>query len=158
MIILFYGQPAAGKTTLADELHRRLQSFIKFTEYFHEYKFVRIDGDKWRDITNNKDYSKEGRNTNLKGAFNMALYLENEGFIPILSFVTPYDELRKYLKENSKHLVEIYLEYQGDRGRNDRFAKDFEVTDDYNLKINTTYRSVSDCVNEVIDYCAQNFK
>lgn len=158
MIILFYGQPAAGKTTLADELYKRLKSFIKFTEYFHEYNFIRIDGDKWRDVTNNKDYSKEGRNINLKGAFHMALYLEKEEFIPILSFVTPYEEIRKYLKENSTQLVEIYLEYEGDRGRNERFAKDFEVSDSYNLKINTTYRSISDCVDEVIEYCAKNFK
>ena len=158
MIILFYGQPAAGKTTLADELYKRLQSFIKFTEYFHEYRFMRIDGDKWRDVTNNKDYSKEGRNTNLKGAFNMAIYLEKEGFIPILSFVTPYEEVRKYLRENSKQVVEIYLEYQGDRGRNERFAPDFEEPQGYDMKINTTYRSVADCVDEVIDYCAKNFK
>jgi adenylylsulfate kinase len=158
MIILFYGQPAAGKTTLADELYKRLQSFIKFTEYFHEYRFVRIDGDKWRDVTNNKDYSKEGRNNNLKGAFNMAIYLEKEGFIPILSFVTPYEEVRKYLRENSNQVVEIYLEYQGDRGRNERFAVDFEQPEGYDIKINTTYRSVSDCVDEVIDFCAKNFK
>jgi len=158
MIILFYGQPASGKTTLADDLYKRLQTFIKFTEYYHEYKFVRIDGDKWRDITKNKDYSKEGRVLNLKGAFNMAIYLEKEGFIPILSFVTPYEELRKYLKENSKQVVEIYLQYEGDRGRNEKFANDFELPQSPDVNINTTYRSVSDCVDEVIDFCAQNFK
>lgn len=158
MIILFYGQPASGKTTLAEELYKRLQSFIKFTEYFHEYKFVRIDGDKWRDVTNNKDYSKEGRKNNLKGAFNMAKYLEKEGFIPILSFVTPYEELRKYLRQNSKQVVEIYLEYQGDRGRNDKFASDFEIPCGFDIKINTTHRTISDCVDEVIDFCGKNFK
>jgi len=158
MIILFYGQPAAGKTTLADELYKRLMGFIKFNEYFHEFKFLRIDGDKWRDVTKNKDYSKEGRNKNLKGAFDMALYLENEEFIPILSFVTPYDELRQYLKDNSNQLVEIYLEYEGDRGRNTYFAQDFEVPSSYDLKINTTYRTIGDCVDEVIEYCGKNFK
>ena len=88
----------------------------------------------------------------------MSLYLENEGFIPILSFVTPYDELRQYLKDKSQNLVQIYLEYEGDRGRNGNFAKDFEEPKDYNLKINTTYRSVEDCVDEVIEYCKKNFK
>tara|TARA_R110000868_G_scaffold383654_2_gene650920 strand:+ start:767 stop:1264 length:498 start_codon:yes stop_codon:yes gene_type:complete len=165
MIILFYGQPAAGKTTLADELYSRLSTAI-YNLYstltnpieLTEFKFIRIDGDKWRDVTNNKDYSKEGRNLNLKGAFNMALYLENEGFIPILSFVTPYDELREYLKSNSKNLVQIYLEYEGDRGRNKNFAQDFEEPTDYNLKINTTYRTINDCVDEVVEYCGKNFK
>ena len=70
---------------------------------------IQIDGDKWRDITKNKDYSREGRNRNLKGAFDMAIYLEREGYIPILSFVTPYEEYRKYLAENSNKLIEIYL-------------------------------------------------
>ena len=37
---------------------------------------------------------------------------------------------------------------RSDRGRNGNFAKDFEETQDYNLKINTTYRSVEDCVDE----------
>ena len=77
MIVLLFGQPASGKTTLADKF-----------EYNNQ---IRIDGDRWRDITQNKDYSKEGRLKNLKGAFDMALYLEKEGFLPILSVVTPYE-------------------------------------------------------------------
>jgi len=158
MIILFYGQPGSGKSTLADELYKRLQTFIKFTEYYHEYKFMRIDGDKWRSVTNNKDYTKEGRNTNLKTAFDMAIYLEGEGFIPILSFVTPYEEIRKYLRENSKQVVEIFLDYQSDRGKNDKFATDFQLPYGCDIKINTTYRPVDDCVDEVIDFCARNFK
>ena len=159
MIILFYGQPGAGKTTLADDLYHRLSHTVRFNaEYMADFKFVRIDGDKWRDTTRNIDYSKEGRTLNLKGAFNMALYLENDGFLPILSFVTPYKELRDYLKENSKLYVGISLEYEGDRGKDKYFAKDFENTDDFNLKINTSYRSVDDCVDEVIMYCSKIYK
>ena len=98
MIILFYGQPGSGKSTLADELYKRLQTFIKFTEYYHEYKFMRIDGDKWRSVTNNKDYTKEGRNTNLKTAFDMSIYLENEGFIPIsIQTLTKLSTIRIFL-------------------------------------------------------------
>ena len=138
MIILFYGQPASGKTTLADKLNIDLK--------------IRIDGDKWRDVTKNKDYSKEGRLTNLKGAFNMALYLEKEGYIPILSFVTPYKELRQYLKQNANEVVEIYLKYSGDRGRNMNFAKDFEEDEEYNLCFDTSAESIEDCVIKIIHY------
>ena len=87
MIILLYGQPASGKTTLSNELMR----------IYDNQDAIQIDGDKWRDVTKNKDYSKEGRNRNLKGAFDMALYLEKDDYVPILSFVTPYTELRNYL-------------------------------------------------------------
>ena len=140
MIILLYGQPASGKTTLSNEL-------IKF------YKdAIQIDGDKWRDVTKNKDYSKEGRNRNLKGAFDMDLYLEHLGYTPTLSFVTPYNELRQYLKDNCKKLIEVYLEYSVDRGRTDYFAKDFEIPTIECLRMNTSELSIDECVNKITEY------
>jgi len=143
MIILLYGQPASGKTTLSNKL--------KST--FTNDKIIQIDGDKWRDVTKNKDYSKEGRFRNLKGAFDMAIYLEKEGYTPILSFVTPYDELRKYLHDNCSELHEIYLFYSEDRGRNMNFASDFEAQNSRKyLALNTSILEVDDCVGEIINY------
>lgn len=148
MIILFYGQPTSGKTTLADAfVQKHWQQFLGV---------VRIDGDKWRDITKNKDYSREGRMRNLRGAFDMALYLEDLGYIPILSFVTPYEELRKYLLDNSKKFVEIYLQCSVDRGRNDYFAKDFEIPTNECLRIDTSNESVDDSLVKVINYIKNN--
>lgn len=144
MIILLYGQPASGKTTLSNKLKVMLAP----------QNIIQIDGDKWRDITKNKDYSKEGRNRNLKGAFDMALYLEREGFVPILSFVTPYEEYRKYLANNSERFVEIYLFYNEDedRGRNMNFAQDFEKPTTNFLSLNTSLYNVDQCVNEILQY------
>jgi adenylylsulfate kinase-like enzyme len=152
MVVLFFGQPASGKTTIADFFVDTIQ---KEGNYF--YDFVRIDGDKWRDVTKNVDYSKEGRLRNLKGAFDMALYLEKEDFIPILSFVTPYEDLRSYLKQNSGECVTIYLEYSEDRGRNTRFAIDFEEPIECDLKINTSEIGIKDCVNKVIETFKQKY-
>jgi adenylylsulfate kinase len=145
MIVLFFGQPASGKTTLA-------QAFIKERV---SCKYVHIDGDKWRDITKNKDYSKEGRLRNLKGAFDMAIYLEKEGFTPILSFVTPYQELRNYLLQNSASLYQIYLSYNLDRGRNMNFATDFEEPNQNCLHIDTSEMSIYDCVGKIKDYISK---
>jgi adenylylsulfate kinase len=141
MIILFYGQPASGKTTLAD----------KYVHIYGDYNTIRIDGDKWREVTNNKDYSKRGRLSNLRGAFNMAIYLEKEGFCPILSFVTPYEELRAYLRNNSIKYASIYLFYDDDRGRKQNFADDFEKHSDDSLIINTSYFTIEECISK-IDY------
>lgn len=149
MIILFFGQPASGKTTLADELYNKIWQKTGFGS-------IRIDGDKWRDITKNKDYSKEGRVRNLKGAFDMALYLEKDGYTPILSFVTPYEELRNYLKENSSELVEIYLNYNEDRGRNNNFAKDFEIPKRYDLILNTSELNIEDSVIQILKILLPN--
>jgi adenylylsulfate kinase-like enzyme len=142
MILLLFGQPASGKTTLAELLNLMSKS-------------ISIDGDKWRDITENKDYSKEGRIRNLKGAFDMALYLEREGLFPILSFVTPYEELRKYLNDKSEQLVQIYLTYSGDRGRNNFFAKEFDEPCGEYLHLNTSEISINDCLTKIKEYVAE---
>jgi len=155
MILLFFGQPASGKTTLADKYMGRLLYDLMLKNDAAFKKSFRIDGDKWRDITKNKDYSKEGRYANLKGAFDMALYLEREGFTPILSFVTPYEELRRYLYDNCKSLALIYLTYDEDRGRNSNFAKDFEEPIMNCLKIDTSKENIEDCLNKISIYVAE---
>jgi adenylylsulfate kinase-like enzyme len=146
MIILFFGQPASGKTTLADRIYSMPSIF------YEADNFIRIDGDKWRDVTKNKDYSKQGRINNLKGAFDMALYLEMEGYTPILSFVTPYEELREYLAQNANKLCLIYLQYNQNRNRSDYFAIDFEEPKFECLKLNTSDKDIQDCVSEAMNY------
>jgi adenylylsulfate kinase-like enzyme len=143
MIILFYGQPASGKTTLANYFYTQT----------YDISLIKIDGDKWRDVTQNKDYSKEGRVRNLKGAFDMALYLEKDDYTPVLSFVTPYNELRDYIKNNAKKLVEIYLTYEEDWGRNANFAKDFEIPADRDcLILNTSKLSLEQCYHAILNH------
>ena len=146
MIFLFFGQPASGKTTLADLLSDTIK---KEKKHFNDV--IRIDGDKWRDVTNNLDYSKEGRLKNLKEAFNAALYLEKDNFIVILSFVTPYESLRTYLREKSNTLISTYLHYDEDRGRNERFANDFEDPSDIDLLINTSESSIVQSLINVLE-------
>jgi len=146
MIILLFGQPASGKTTLAKELQR------VYIDLIH------IDGDEWRDVTQNKDYSREGRMRNLKGAFDMALYLERKDFSVVLSFVTPFEELRQYLQNNSQKLHQIYLTYNGDRGRNNYFANEFDEPSDSCLHIDTSSLNISDCINKIMKYVGNETK
>ncbi len=146
MIILLFGQPASGKTTLANKLILMPNVFYSFQN------FMLIDGDKWREVTKNKNYSREGRLANMKGAFDMALYLENEGFIPVLSFVTPYEEMREYLSKNAKQLCLIYLQYDENRGRNSYFANDFEEPKIDCLKLDTSSYDIQDCLTQIINY------
>ena len=151
MIILFFGQPASGKTTLADAYIDKMDETYGVQSTLN---FIRLDGDKWREITKNKDYSKQGRVNNLKGAFHTAIYLEQMGFTPVLSFVTPYQELRQYLSDNSSKLVQIYLTYNQDRGRSMNFATDFEAPsdDEKMLRLDTTLEPIDKCLTKVIEY------
>jgi adenylylsulfate kinase len=144
MIILFFGQPASGKTTLAE-------SFIKEFKSASFEDYIRVDGDDWRELTKNKDYSKEGRIANLKSAFTMAKFLDNYGFTPVLSFVCPYEELRSYLADGN-NLVEIYLQYNEERGRTAYFANDFEEPKGDCLKLNTSVLSIDECIDKAKQY------
>lgn len=131
MIVLFYGQPASGKTTLADYYTSCVVPPFKSRGY------IRIDGDEWRDFKQNKDYSKSGRMINLTTAFDMALFLEKKNFIPVLSFVTPYQEARDYLSK-AENLLKVYLYCHEDRGRSAFFVSDFEPPDSDSIIINTS--------------------
>lgn len=164
MIILLFGQPASGKTTLANEFTEAYHKVRIDTDIWKDiyssmtsmYKsFVLIDGDRWRDITQNKDYSKEGRMRNLKGAFDMALYLEKEGYTPVLSFVTPFEELRQYLRDNAIKLAEIYLTYSGDRGRNNYFSSEFDEPLGSYLHLDTSELTIDDCITKISKYVAE---
>jgi adenylylsulfate kinase-like enzyme len=141
MIIVIFGQPGAGKTTIA-------QHFVK--ENFHH-----IDGDVLRDIFKNKDYSREGRIKNLNRASDIAVYMNSISSNVVLSFVYPYEEAREYLSKLTKGVKWIYLIYQEDRGRDQFKVADFELPhmDNVDLIINTSNTSVEDSVDQIKHVC-----
>jgi adenylylsulfate kinase-like enzyme len=142
MIVVLFGQPASGKTTLAKKL---------IDNNFHH-----IDGDSLRDVFKNKDYSREGRIKNLNRASDIAHYLEfMEGRDIVLSLVYPYEEAREYLRNLNKKARWIYLIYQEDRGREHYKVEDFEIphVDNVDLIINTSHTSVEDSVDQIKRVC-----
>ena len=141
MIIVIFGQPGAGKTTIAQHLVK---------ENFHH-----IDGDVLRDIFKNKDYSREGRIKNLNRASDIAVYMNSISSNVVLSFVYPYEEARKYLSKLTKGVKWVYLIYQEDRGRDEFKVADFELPhmDDVDLIINTSITSVEDSVDQIKHVC-----
>ena len=83
MILWFTGQPGSGKTTLCNEVIKRVSE-----------KVIHIDGDDIREVLDNKDYSENGRRKNIKFAINMAKVMESKGYLVVVSLVSPYRDLR----------------------------------------------------------------
>ena len=139
MIYWFYGQPGAGKTTLAKALKEHLE--------LNNHRMVHhIDGDELRHIFDNKDYSKEGRLRNLRNVNNIARYLSHKGWDVVISVVAPYNETRDELRDLDSEFYYVYT--TEDRGREDFFVNDFEINSE-DLKLDTTNKSVLQTLNEI---------
>lgn len=141
MIVVLFGQPNCGKTTLANEL-------AKYTSV------INIDGDELRTLFKNNDYTKKGRIKNLNRASDIAHFINSistENII--LSLIYPYKEARDYLNSLISDVKWIYLTYSNDRGRENFHVKDFDVPKDENiLSLNTSNLSVEECKNNIITY------
>ena len=121
MIYVLYGQPGSGKTTLSQLVCTSIQ---------HRYdgnEAVIIDGDKFREIFKQTDYSKKGRKNNIRAANTVATYISKVNSVDvILALVNPYEHLRRELKEANPLVVEILLESDRDL-RREYHVEDFEI-------------------------------
>jgi gluconate kinase len=161
MIYLLYGQPGSGKTSLGTLLASHLDT-----------PFI-IDGDEFREMFTNKNYGKEGREENLRNANAVATYLNkkaregswaavycrdtqysikghqvsNETHV-VMCLVSPYEHLRKELKNNNQgQVVEVLL--KSDRNlRKEHHVNGFEIGDPEITLI--TDRNVEDSFADLI--------
>lgn len=137
MIINLTGQAGAGKTSIAKELCKSIP------------KAINIDGDELRDVFKNKDYSETGRRNNITNAYNIALFLEAKGFVPIISLISPYKDLRDELKDKTK-VLEFYIFTTEIRGREKFFAEGYQKPTERFLPIDTTQKKCEDVAYEIL--------
>jgi adenylylsulfate kinase-like enzyme len=127
MIYWFTGQPAHGKTVLADMLKEKLPNAF------------RIDGDEMRELFTNKDYSINGRVTNVGTAQKISHYLHNKGFDVIVSLVAPYIDQREDFKTLlGDNIKEIYVHTSEPRERDHFKAIAYIAPRDNFIQIDTT--------------------
>lgn len=145
MIYWFTGQPGHGKTTLAKAVLSHLAS--QGIEAFH------VDGDDLRALTTNADYSRGGRENNIRRAQLLAHYLQSKGQTVVVSLVAPYRDIREELKATAQ-VTEVYVHTTETRGREEKHASDYEAPLDNFIDIDTTGKSVEDSLQEVLDAIA----
>jgi adenylylsulfate kinase-like enzyme len=135
----FTGQPGAGKTTLAQELKRKLDRM-----YDGRKKVVVLDGDEIRDLFNNQDYSRDGRLKNVEMVQNCCRFLVKNDIITIVCMVSPFaTQRREIVKELNG--VEIFVECIEIRGREkfhvDYYEQPMYTTSHQSININTSFKT-----------------
>ena len=139
MILYIIGQPASGKTTLANNL----------LTHFGKENTIIIDGDDLRDIFQNKDYSEVGRRKNIERAQDIAQFLDKKGFTVLVSLVSPYKDQREDFK-NREDVIEVYVHTTEDRGRNQFHVGNYEPPTENFIDLDTTGKTEVDSYYEIL--------
>lgn len=163
-LIWFTGLSGAGKTTMAKALLEKLKS--------EGHSAMILDGDEIRDIFKNNGFDKEARIRHNQDVGKMAVYLQSQGIIPIVSLISPYAEARDYVRNISKDFTEVYVstsinecERRDVKGlykkvRNGEI-KDFtgihdsapyEIPKNPEITLDTEKLLLDDCVNQILKY------
>jgi adenylylsulfate kinase-like enzyme len=140
MIYWFTGQPCAGKTVLANMLKKEKPGAF------------RIDGDDMRELFSNKDYSINGRVSNVGTAQRIAQYLNNQGKDVIVSLVAPYIDQREDFKTlMGSQIVEIYVHTTESRERDHFKAIAYTPPITNFIDIDTTYDTEKESFSKLLN-------
>ena len=102
MVIWLTGLSSAGKTTLAKCLSQRFLSTGRAIEL--------LDGDIVRQhLCKDLDFSKNGRDENVRRIGFVAALLSKHGVAVIVSAISPYRAIREEVRNRIDHFVEVYV-------------------------------------------------
>jgi len=97
----FTGLPLSGKTTIADKVYEELEKL--------QIPIERLDSKEIRDVVPNIGFTREDRNRHMHRIGHLIKTLQNNSISTVASFVSPYRESRKAIREMVKNNVVVYL-------------------------------------------------
>lgn len=97
----FTGLPLSGKTTIADKVFEALEQL--------QIPMERIDSKDIRDLIPDIGYEREDRNRHMHRIGNLICTLQNNSISTVASFVSPYKESRKAIRDMVKNNIVVYV-------------------------------------------------
>ena len=97
----FTGLPLSGKTTIADKVYEELEKL--------QIPLERIDSKDIRDLVPNIGFTRKDRNRHMQRIGHLIKTLQNNSISTVASFVSPYRESRKAIREMVKNNIVVYL-------------------------------------------------
>ena len=163
----FTGLPLSGKTTLADKVYDELRKL--------DIPLERLDSKDIRDVVPDIGFSREDRNRHMKRVGHLIKTLQNNSISTVASFVSPYRESRKAIREMVKNNVVVYVkadiktcqqrDYKGvyQKALNGELQNFTGVNDVYEepqhaeIIIDTDKTSVDEAVKEIVRYIKKKY-
>ena len=97
----FTGLPLSGKTTIADLVYEKLKKF--------DIPIERIDSKDVRELFPEAGYSRKERIRHIKRIGHLIQTLQKNSISTVCSFVSPYREARKMIREMVKNNIVVYI-------------------------------------------------
>jgi len=101
MIYWITGRSSSGKTVYSKRLKRQFEDLGA--------KVLLLDGDDVRDQVENKKYTDKGRENHIMTIANFAAIAERQGFIVIISLISPKKEWRMKARKKFEKSMLIYM-------------------------------------------------
>jgi len=163
----FTGLPLSGKTTIADAVFKELEKL--------QVPLERLDSKDIRDVVPDIGFTREDRNRHMHRIGHLIKTLQNNSISTVASFVSPYRESRKAIREMVKNNIVVYIkadvesckkrdtkgkyekaskgEYQNFTGVNDVY----EEPQHAEIIIDTDKLSVEESTKIIIEYVKKNY-
>jgi len=163
----FTGLPLSGKTTIADRVYEELQKL--------QIPLERIDSKDIRELIPNIGYTREDRNRHMKRIAHLIKTLQNNSVSTVASFVSPYRESRKAIREMVKNNIVVYVkadietckkrDYKGVyekalKGELQNFSGISDVYEEpkhAEITIDTDKTSIDDAVKQIVKYVKEKY-
>ena len=166
-VLWFTGLSQAGKTTVANGVHKILKE--------KGLKLERLDGDiVRRSLSADLGFTRKDRDENIRRVTGVAKLLSRSGTGVICSFISPYAEVRSKIREEVTSFIEVFcncplevcekrdkkgLYQKARRGEIQNFtgiSDPYELPQTPEIELNTDVETIEESINKVIAYLEEN--